>query len=402
MRKTFILISLLLTVMFSQKIIAQGELPKASTEENPLWYYCQLKKGTDTRKERIFYVDSNDLYGKTFSDITSNITRNRALFRFEKKGDSYVIYNKGYTNKQLSSRKDAAKNIDIATMVENSPQTWKIIPYKEGFQLLNSNNKYIYMAGKSPTLNYEVTVNEVGTSDNSVITFIPYDNTPPTVSEDKDIWYYIINRGIGYEKKCITDIEETGSGIVKFKLEDKSNDNFAQQWKVIKPINATNNNVHFVNRKTNNIIQTEYDFDGYFNAKSTDNIENSNGWVLTFLDLNQFSISGKDNQGITGYLNLSSNEEMFIPIPNKNEMLNSTYAWVFEEVLGESSIDGPEFADPFADIKVYVEDRRIIVEGTDNYNLTHISGIRISNDSYLSPGVYLITIQGKTKSILVK
>ena len=400
MKKKLFFVLLCLTTFFCQKIAAQEQLPTVSTAENPVWYYCKVK-GTGTRVDRILMVANNDVYGRFLSSITTATQRNNCLWRFEKSGNAYVIINK-QTNKKLSVRTDATKNIDVATVEENPDVTWEINPYNDSFQIKASSGKYIYQADDSSNRNFLIMLSAAGTSANANYTFLPYNDELPEISDTKDIWYYIFSGNPEYKNKCITDINETGSGIVKFEIQDKQENNNYQQWKLIKPINATNDNVHFVNRATNNIIQTRYDFDGYYNVQSTDNAENSNGWQLTFINLDQFQISGKDETEITGYLNASLNQGEAAPIPLKTEFLNSNYSWRFEKAKGGTSIEEIDVPDPFDNIRIYVINKRIVVEGTDDYMLTHISGMRMPKDRELHTGVYLVTIQGKTKSVLVK
>lgn len=222
----------------------------------------------------------------------------------------------------------------------------------------------------------------------------------PKVSDDNaNFWYYIMSADSEYAGKCITDINQSQSGIAKFGIEEKEDGNHYQQWKLIQAVNSENDNVHFVNRATENIIQTKYDFDGYFNAQSTKDPEESNGWKLEVISGNQIKISGKDDAGFTGYLNVSSTLKDAEPIPVESGFSESSYAWLFEKANWRTSI---EEVNPFADVRIYTLDRRIIVEGTDDYTLNHISGIRVPKDKELPVGVYLVTIQGKTKTVLVK
>lgn len=224
-------------------------------------------------------------------------------------------------------------------------------------------------------------------------------NDEPIISDGTDFWYYILSASSNYSNMCITDINETGSGIVKFKIQKQEEGNEFQQWKLIKPVNAENDNVHFVNRATGNIIQTEYDYNGYYVAQSTDNPEKSNGWEVEKISAGQFKVSGIDSAGDSGYLNASSISTNTESVPESSKFKNSSYAWIFEKANWRVSIDE---IDPFENVRIYTENKRIIVEGAVDYTVTHISGINIPKDKELPTGVYLVTIKGKTKSVLVK
>ncbi|MCC8147335.1 MAG: hypothetical protein LIO93_13075 [Bacteroidales bacterium] len=404
MKKRVLLILFSLLAVFSQKISAQAVLPEASTAEKPVWYYFQVK-GSDLRAGRIFHLNGSDVYGKLFSEIVGS--RNRYLWRFEKNDDgSYTIISR-QGNKQLDTRFDSAKNAEIITAVDSSSVTWELVEYKNNWLIKSSSGRYAVQAGAGSNMEYVIMASTFGSTDNGSYSFLLYDNTTPEISDTKDIWYYIKSAEptLAKDQACITDINADESSPVKFEVlakeQDEEKSKF-QQWKVIKPENATNNNVFFVNRQTGNIIQTAFDYNGYFNAQSTDDIENSNGWTLTFIDRNQFKISGLDSQNVTGYLNASFTNEPAGLIPGNSEFLNSAFAWAFELVSPRTSMEDVPTPDPFADVKVKIIERRIYVEGTDDYMVSHISGIRVAKDVQLPIGVYLITIQGKTKSYLVK
>ena len=401
MKRKALLILFCFSVFLSHQLMAQTGLPKASTADKPVWYYIQVK-GTDVRKDRVFYLNGSDVYGNPLSSVTNSL-RSRYLWRIEKSGDEYAIINKA-NNKKLDIRTDATKNADILAVATGEPSvTWSFVPRNDRFMIKSNTNRYAVQGAAGSNLNFVILASTYGSTDNGSYSFILYDESEPEISDTKDIWYYINSAQSGNTNKCITDINEIGSGNVKFKIQDKeSNAEKAiyQQWKVIKPVNSSDNNVFFVNRGTGNIIQTAYDYNGYFNAQSTKDTESTNGWALTFIDFIQFKISGLDSAGLTGYLNASSTTEDAEMIPGNNEFTNSAFAWTFEQVT-ETSID-PVTPDPFDEFKVTVINKRIFVEGTDDYFITHISGIPVKKDVELPTGVYLVTIEGKTKSYLVK
>lgn len=399
MKKKILFILVCFFATISQTVLAQAELPEISTSEKPVWYYFQVK-GTDVRKDRIFYLKGSDVYGELFSNVTTN--RNRFLWRFEKNNDgSYAIICK-QGNKKLDIRYDTDKKTNILTVADAPSVNWSLVERKGMWQIKSTTDMYAVQAGSS--LEFVVSASSFGASDNATYGFLKYDNAKPEVSGEKSIYYYIKSADPSLSEACITDINETGTSAVKFKVQAKETDldkvKF-QQWKMIKPENVTGTNVFFVNRATGNIIQTAYDFNGYFNAQSTDNFENSNGWAITFLDFTQFKISGLDTNGQTGYLNASSMDKSADLIPAASDFVNSSYAWTFEVADILTSIQNPE-PDPFDEVEVKIIDKRIYVDGTEDYAVYHISGIPVDKNVELPIGIYLVTIQGKTKSYLVK
>ncbi len=231
----------------------------------------------------------------------------------------------------------------------------------------------------------------------------------PEVSTNVDVWYYISSGNPQYPNRCIVDINEPGTGVAKFEIQQKSSDTseHSQQWKLIRPVNATNDNVHFMNRLTGNIIQTEYDFNGYYyNAQSTTDITQSNGWKLSVVSVSsatntQIKISGVNASGEIGYLNVSSDQNAAEwPPVEDSTFVNSSYSWIFSKV--DSNVSSIHEKDLFADVKLYVQDRRIVVENVDDYKIYHISGVEVQKNAILPVGVYIVRIQGQSRSILVK
>ena len=226
----------------------------------------------------------------------------------------------------------------------------------------------------------------------------------PEVSTNVDVWYYISSGHPQYLNRCIVDINEPGTGVAKFEVRQKSSDTseHSQQWKLIRPVNATSKNVHFVNRLTGNIIQTEYDFNGYYHAQSTTDITKSNGWNMQVISgRNQIKISGVNASGEIGYLNVSSesNDPEWIPLEDA-DFVNSFYSWTFSKV--DPNVSSIHEKDLFEDVELYVQDRRIVVENVDDYKIYHISGVEVQKNTMLPVGVYIVRIQGQSRSILVK
>ncbi|NDV46475.1 hypothetical protein D0T49_05395 [Paludibacter sp. 221] len=393
-----------LSIIFSLKIAAQ--LPETSTATDPTWYYIQVK-GEGERAGRALCKIGNDVYGRHLSDIVTNSDRDNYLWRFEKSGNNYNIINKAAANMlDIRTATEIEENIKIATLKQNSPTSWEFIPYNDYFQIKASTGDfYLHQANNGGKRDFVIMMEGEywGSSNNSYFQFLSYNDIPPKISESTNYWYYIFSGNPQYNK-CITDIEAGSSEKIKFELQDQTENNKHQQWKLIKPINATDEKVYFVNRATKQIIQTEYDFNGYYCAQSVSSVDATNGWQVSYLGLNQFSISGYNNYNTIGYLNVSSTESPAETIPD--DMLNTSFSWIFKEELnpGKDDDTGLDIVskNPFDTIDVYTVDRKIIVDGTDDYVVTNMYGIRVNADQQLAAGVYLVTIQGKTLSILVK
>lgn len=128
------------------------------------------------------------------------------------------------------------------------------------------------------------------------------------------------------------------------------------------------------------------------------NAPESEGWTLTHIREGQYTISGIEEDNNERYWNASS----FDKEPDEYDAANlifSGFAWKFEKVtpteVGILSITEDN-------IRIYSQNRKIIVENTDNYTIMTVEGLIISKNSELSTGIYLVTANGKTTKILVK
>jgi hypothetical protein len=50
---------------------------------------------------------------------------------------------------------------------------------------------------------------------------------------------------------------------------------------------------------------------------------------------------------------------------------------------------------------IYVKDKQIVVEGTDDYVVRTIQGVSVGRNRPLPVGIYLVTVNGKTTKVLV-
>lgn len=406
--KKNLLITILILCGFYANVLAQ--LPKTSTAEDPIWYFIHLKGSDEKRFGRVLKLTGTYIYGDYLLNLTSTLNRNAALWRFEKHGNNYTIINRR-TNQSLDITKaptEIEDDLNIATLAANPSVSWSIVTAGNYFQIKSSSGVYLHQTNDGGNRNFVIMTlddDEWAFSDDSYFQFLEYkSDNALQISDDKEShWYRIVSGNPNFKNKCITDISAGLSEKIKFELKDSVKDNTYQQWKLIKPINTSTGTTYFVNKATGNIIVPEYDFNGFYNAQSATTTDNKLGWTLGYLASNQYIVSGFNEAGVKGYLNVASS--LLEPTYLSDNIFNSSYSWAFEKLYSgpETSILYPD-ADNFPDhIKVYTIDKRIIVEGTDNYLISHISGTRISNDQYLATGVYLVTIEGqKTIAILVK
>lgn len=405
MKKPYLLIAMLATIFFHQKVVAQ--LPESSTETNPVWYYLQVE-GENERMDLVFTAVDNVLYGKKqiiSADMSQVATQ---LWRFEQHAGGYTIINK-LENRSLFVAYDISSGINYCTLSENSATFFDIVPYESGYQIVAKsipqgaiqNDIYLHQANDGGNRNYRIMlVSTTWANDpNSTYSFILFHDFEIEYSDsDKDVWYNLASAKPGIENKCITDIvtESTGVNlaIVPIQAENKS-----QQWKVVKK-SATidDNRIDFINRETGNVIHTYSDYRPNYNLpRVTQDRNESNGWTPVYLGGGQYMLFGVEEDLITRYLNATVIDEQPEEWSEKSNM-DTGFAWYFKKV--ENSSDINELL--MDNIQVYSTNGRIVVSGTDNYSIYSIVGMHMDKSQNLPQGIYLVNVNGKIIKIFVK
>ena len=218
----------------------------------------------------------------------------------------------------------------------------------------------------------------------------------PVISTDDDIvWMYAKNVKTG---KYLTDAVASPQGKASFLLEPlKTDGNEIQQWKWI--AKSDNNRRTLVNRATGNMVSTDTDFDLYYYLLYTSNPTDGDGWQIERIADNQFAVYSTDAKGIVKYWHATLSGKATESY-TKDSAKNSAYAWVFVWApKGPTGITQPILPD---NIRVYASDKRIYVEGCDNYTIFTLQGIPVYRNANLPAGIYLVTMEGKTSKVLVQ
>lgn len=406
------ILSLIVAIILIACFNIAAQLPETSTAVDPIWYYIQVK-GEGDRAGRVFSVNNNDIYGGYISDIQNDTDRKNYLFRFEKNGEQYSIISRlDGKNLNIRTAPEIESNFSILTLTSNAAGAWELIPQGNYFQIKSSTGDYAHQANSGGNRNFvTMTVDsEWSNDDNSYYHFVLYDNSLPQASTTENHWYYIKSGNPQYSNMCVTDITDNGEDFIKFELQDLVVNNRYQQWKLVSLTGSNRDAYYFINRETENIIQTAYDFDGYYTSdnftgyysvQTTQDKAATNGWRLNYIEGNQFTISGLNDLGILAYLNVASTESVpeFLPA----NIFSSVYSWTFKEELDPGTgIEDIVAPGQGSDINIYTVGRKIVVEGTEDYTITNISGIRMSKNHALPVGIYIVNANGITRSILVR
>lgn len=406
MKKRIIYVTLALLIS-SFKLSAQ--LPVASTAENPVWYYIQVI-GESDRAGLVFTEQTNKVFGqsKIISLVESEIASQ--LWRFEEEAGKYTIINQSSGNK-MSLGYDAGKSIRIATITDTPVTQWQFTRNGRGYNIKatanisqgSTANIYAHQANDYGSRNYVIMFesSQYMSVDNSRFQFIEYvDDLIEYSTEDKEVWYYITSANPEYQGKYMTDVVTAGLPFIRFSLEDKEADNPYQHWKVVKKNpGATDQKVHFINRATQNVIQTKSVENSYYKyTQATTDPTDDNGWTMTYLGQSQYELAGEETDGV--YRHLCASDATKQPeFYDQSNTLNTSFAWRFEKQDTGSGLPSISTNDL---IRVYAKDRFVIVEGSDKYRIYTIQGMEVNQNIQLPLGVYLVTVEGKVVKLFVQ
>ncbi|MDL2323502.1 hypothetical protein LJC52_05915, partial [Bacteroidales bacterium OttesenSCG-928-A17] len=388
-------------------------LPEVSTEDKPIWYQIQVL-GSDTgRSGRMFTVQNGEVYGQPAVSSIEPEEIDPQLWRFELDGTEYVIINKA-TNQKLGVVYSTAKGgIGILNVSNNPTGKWKLNRMSEQYYQMEStvaaagggsSDVFAHQSNSANGVrNYVIMLvaTNWGTSADSYFNFVRYEDPSVKISDDTNTtWYYITNTMEGYTNKCMTDVTALSENV-KFSVEDIDKTSEYQQWKVLRnSADPLDKKVQFVNKATNNIIQTNSVPYGLFTyIQYTTTFSESNGWNLNYIGDKQYEISGEETDGVVRYL-FAADESFTFPEVYVEGALNSAFSWEFVMVEGPGVGIDPIITED--NIKVYVEDKKIVVKGTDDYRVWNIQGIQLVKDIRLSNGVYIVRLPNRSVKVLVK
>ena len=407
--KTKILLSvIILGAFFGIRVEAQA--PIFSTAENPVWQYIQVI-GMDDSADRMFTVEEDEtVHGRPFYAGLDRSEVDKQLWRFERlTSTSYLIINKA-TGKKLDISYDAALRIRIATVSEVPSTNWRFQKTTDYYNMRaitepttgTAGNNLAFQTNGSITRRDYIIMFEASdkrTNDNALFKFLSFGTNLPEESKgNKEPWYFILSSKNGLTNQCITSIANPTDPYIKFTLATKEPNNENQYWKFIKKNNdPTDYRYDIQNKGTGEIISTKVILDRYFYVQNTNQPDENEGWQLNILADEQYELFGKDGQ-VLRYLNASSTEEKSETYIGKSQ--NTGFAWSFEYIEGGTSIKLPETN--INDIIVYSENKRIYIEGAENYTVRNIYGSLVNKEGTLETGIYLVTINGETRKVLVK
>ncbi|NDV47398.1 hypothetical protein D0T49_10105 [Paludibacter sp. 221] len=390
----------LIFVMATAAFLLRGQLPEVSTDSKPIWYYIQVVGDGSDRANRVWTVEGTDVYGRPMETQT-NV--DKQLFRFEMSGNNFVIINKS-TEKIV----DVIKDSDARLTVSSGGTSFIIaqIPNTNYYNLEttriptggSSGEKWAHQGNSGYSYHIILTGTSYYRGENSKYSFVAYDEVNLTYSDSStEAWYCITSANPAYQNKCVTDVTASTASLANYTITDIDASNSAQQWKLVK---RTDDKVDFVNKATGNIMSTTSTAGEFYNyTQFTKNDSETNGWTLAYNNGAQYVISGVEEDGNTRYWRMTLDNQ----VPDKYDtgnILYSDFAWRIKKANGSGTDLKQVESD--GEFTVYTENRRIVVEGTEDYTVRTIQGLQVNKTEELPVGIYLVSIGKKTIKVLVK
>jgi hypothetical protein len=389
---------LTLTIIICFFALAKGEAQQfeASTAGAPKWYLIKVKGTGDNIDKVVTEIDGKAIGMPTEAGLAAKA---KQFWRIEAVPNTthYEIINK-HSGRKLDVYYDDALGERIAS-VNETPSTRWTISLSGGYYSLRivtqpqggiSGAGYLTQGGTS--LNSALYFTKSYTVADAQFQFISID-MPILSNDDETAWFSIHNARSGLSDKCLTEVETTAD--VKLSLQEYTDNNFRQQWKLVS-IPGSESPVNFINRATGHLISTTpvyglYDYVRYADAETA-------GWTIDELGSNQYEVrAGSADMGKYWYAATGGQASAGYV---KGASLNTGFAWKFQ--LRDEIIFNSIYIPEYDNKRILVKNKRIYVEGADQYRIYTIYGASVDKNRELPTGIYLVTIKNKATKILVK
>lgn len=397
---TFLLAIFALAASTSLKAI---ELPEVSKDGKVKWYFLQTV-ATDDRIDRVFTVEGDWLFGRYKADYSDYETLSKQLWCFEQvDGEWYTVINR-YDGRKLDIMNNPnLYNWESCGVTDNPRALFKFRDVNGELGLESSVGAPSDGANmfRFPTLategNFCVWVIRESFAGAPECSFrlIEYNDTYAIDEEGKIGWFNIKSAREVNDGEVIVDNTSVVDAKYKFTVEKKETTDYNAQWRLDE---SQSGKTVLINRATGNSISTSLTADGRYNFPEAGGKDaEATAWNLLPVSETQYIISSKGDDGRTRMLNAQTLGEDPFEVTDENPA-GTSVAWTFEKVDTSVGIDEATATQPES---IKVENGRVIAPAGAKITVTTPEGIVIPATSHLTPGIYIITVDGKTSKILV-
>lgn len=235
----------------------------------------------------------------------------------------------------------------------------------------------------------------LGHDGNSLFVIEPCnDIREPEYENSERVTYYGIYSSLP-EGGMIVDNTSVVDTKYRFTVVNPENADETAQWRFV---SYGPGKTAIINRATGNSISTSLYADGKYNLPEADakNIMPKT-WSLNAISNSEFAISATGEDGVVRYLNNTRVGEEPETL-DLSQMSGSGFAWTFDKMGEAVDINDAKAETP----GISVVNGKIVVEGGKKFTVTTTDGVVLPSHSTLQKGIYLITVEGKTKKINVR
>jgi hypothetical protein len=247
----------------------------------------------------------------------------------------------------------------------------------------------------------------------------PSDKLPTVSTSSNPIWYYIQTQG-GSDNRANLVFMADNDGVRIFGKTILTSGSASEIDKQLWRFEQSGSNYTIINKSTGKKLTTSYNSSKGISVTAL-STSSSTTWQFESSIDNYFNIKasaapsgGNASAVYTHQANNydSRNYVIMLESASYNNTENARFRFILYPVAGQNKVitgivAGGNSDINFAtetlstDILIYVRDRQVVVEGTDDYVVRTIQGITVGRKNPLPNGIYLVTVNGKTTKVLV-
>lgn len=384
-------------------------LPQTSTDADPVWYYIQVL-GDESRSGRVMTATDNyDVYGRALIDTPDDTQAATQLWRVETNHEGYCFINKA-TGLYMNVRYDSDREIGVACLSKDVACTFSLDALdgdREGYFNLRANHTpeggasdeiYLHQANDGGQRDFVVMMvnDDYANSENSAFRFIQFEDHHINYSDDEtEHWYAIFNARDKQTAYCITEAPTDAANNYPFLLENFSNDNLAQQWKLVQ---RPGGRVALVNRASGHFIApASLPIDQYNVIQPAATLALTLGWTITYIGEGQYTVSSKEDDNIVRYW-YAATENQAPETYDSSHLTNSGFAWTFVAIDSTPTGIASKSSDK---LSIRIVGNRIVVDGAHHYTVYTTGGMKVNPAQPLPAGIYIIKAEAQTAKVLV-
>lgn len=376
------------------------DLPEAGKDGKIKWYFLQTL-ATGERSGRVFTVQGDFVFDYPQADYSDYETLARQLWCFETEdGEWYTITNRydgrklgvgmGIHGEALAMYDEPQAKFRLRD-VSGNPSLESDMPAPGGGSI------YLYPQATNSTYNFVVWLVRESNSyaAESQLSLIEYNDTFAPQDSETVTWYNITTAEAGAGGELIADNTSAVDANYKFTVEKKESSDQSAQWRFV----ATQpGKISIVNRATGNSISTTLSAEGRYNIPAADGkTVVPTTWNILPVSEQEYVIASIGTDNVQRMLNAQTLGEEPAELAD-GSFAGTSVAWTF--TLADTQV-GIGQAAVSQSGKLTVENGRITAPDGAKVTVATPDGIVLPASSRLAPGIYLVTVNGKTTKILV-